>query len=159
VGDVVGGVTRHHSMGQRHRAIGADRQDPYQLAQVGPVVLVVTEGDRRSRLAAPSLPVGQAIVAGEGDGGGVVVQLGAVDLKGADRPEHHLGQQAGPIGVEEPVQAAPDPVVVEQFDPAVLETQKGRVITGGPLAQGVDRLVVDDQVANHHPQRRRWGQA
>ncbi len=117
VGDVVGDIARYHPMGDGHRAVGADGEDPHQLAQIGPVVLVVTEGDRGGGFAAPGSAVGLAMVAGEGDTGGVVVQLGAVDPKGPHRAQHHLGQKRGPIGVEEPVQAAADAIIVEQARP------------------------------------------
>ena len=159
MGDVVGDIARDHPVGDGHRPVGADGQDPHQLAQIGPVVLVVTEGNRGGRLAAPETAVRLAIVPGEGDAGGVVVQLGAVDPESPHRAQDHLGQQAGPIGVEEPVQAAADAIIVEQLDLAGVQTQKARIIRGGPLAERVDRLVVHDQVAHHHPQGGRWGQA
>ena len=112
MGYIVAGVAGEDPMGDGHRAVGADGEDPHQLAQVRPVVLVVTEGDRRGGLAAPGSAVPAAVGAGEGHGGGVVVQLGAVDPESPHRPQHHLRQQRGPIGVEETVQAAPDPIVV-----------------------------------------------
>jgi hypothetical protein len=42
------------------------------------------------------------------------VQLAAVDTERPHRIQHHLGQHRRPIGVEQPVEAAPEAVVVEQ---------------------------------------------
>jgi len=44
------------------------------------------------------------------------VHLGAVDAKGVHRVEHQSGEQAGPIRVEETLEATPDAVVVDQVD-------------------------------------------
>lgn len=77
-------------------------------------LVVVPEGDRRSGLAAPGTAGRRPVGAAEGDAGGVVVQLGAVDPEGPHRAHDHLGEQAGPVGVEEPLQDPPHPVIVEQ---------------------------------------------
>src|SRR5659263_518645 len=70
------------------RTVGGDGADEQQLLEVGTVVLVVTVADRRGRRAAPGPPVGRRVVAGHGDGGRVVVQLGDVDAEVADDSEH-----------------------------------------------------------------------
>ena len=52
----------------------------------------------------------------------------------------------------------PDPVVVDQTDLVGRQAQQGRVELLGPLTQRIQRPVVDQQVAHHHPDRRRRGQ-
>jgi hypothetical protein len=159
VGDVVVGVARLDPVGDGHRPVGAHRQDPHQLAEIWPVVLVVAEGHFRHHLAAPPPAAVGVVHAGEGNRGGVVVELGAVNPERSDHAEDHLGEQAGPVGVEEPAERAPDPVVVDGGDLVGLQAQQDGVVGGGPLAQGVDGLAVGDQVAHHHPQHRRRRQA
>jgi hypothetical protein len=75
------------------------------------------------------------------------VQLRAVGLELAHDPQHDLGEQARPIGVEEPVERATDPVVVERFHVAGEQLEQTGVIGGGPLRKGIDRLAVGDEVA------------
>jgi hypothetical protein len=145
---VIGGVARCHPVGDGHGPIGGDGQDPHQLAQVGPVVLVVAECDRSRRLAAPGAAVGAAVLPGEAHGGGVVVQLRAVDAEGPHGPQDNACEQRGSVGVEEPLQAAPHPVVVQQRNLARPEAQQRRRERGGPLAEGVDGLMVHDEVAH-----------
>jgi hypothetical protein len=113
VGAVVVGVAVLGPKRDRDGPISGHGQDPQQLLQVRPVVLVVSVGDRRGLLAAPGVARGAAVGAGEGDRGRVVVQLGELDVELAHRGQHDTGDQAGPIGVEEPVQHAPHPVVVQ----------------------------------------------
>ena len=57
---------------------------------------------------------------------------------------------------EQRLQGPPDPVVVEHVDLALGQPQQARVVAGGPLAQGVQRLATQHQVGHHDPDRGRW---
>ena len=56
---------------------------------------------------------GVVVRAREAGCGRVVVQLGAVDGKGAHGEEHGLGEAAGPVGLEEALERPSHPVVVK----------------------------------------------
>lgn len=89
------------------------------------------------------------------------MELAAVDVELAGHGHDDPGEQAGPIRVEEPFQGAPHPIVVQSLDIARERVEQSRVVAGGPFGQGVDRLAVGDQVADHHAQHdgRRQAQA
>jgi hypothetical protein len=150
VGDVVAGVAGLDPVGDRHGPVGGHGQDPQQLLEVGPVVLGVAKGDRRGGLAAPPPPIGGRVDAGELDRGGVVVQPRDVDAEAVHRVQHQPGRQAGPVGVEQPRQHPPDPVVVEQPHLALVQAEQGRVERCRPLLQRIHGLAVEYQVAHHH---------
>ncbi len=86
------------------------------MLQVRAKVVGVPSGRCWRRLAAPRGTGRQRIGAGQTDRSRVVVHLGAVDAKGVHRVEHQSGEQAGPIRVEETLEATPDAVVVDQVD-------------------------------------------
>jgi hypothetical protein len=159
MGDVVAGVAVDHAVRDRHRPIGGHGQDPHQLLEVRAVILVVPERDRRGGLPAAGPPVRARIPAGDGDAGGVVVQLRAVDPEPGHRVEHQPGQQRGAVRVEQPGQHPPHPVVVEQLRLALGQPQRARVERLGPPPQRVHRLPRQHQVAHQHPDRRRRGQS
>src|SRR5450759_793089 len=73
VGRVVTGVAVGEPVGQGHRAVGGDGQDPHQLFGVGAVVLGVPEGDRCGGLAATDGADGAPVSTVDRDGRGVVV--------------------------------------------------------------------------------------
>ena len=90
----MGFVVRHVAAGdleiQRNRAVPGHCEDVEQLLEVGPMVLVVTPGDRHPGLFAPLFFLGGiGVVTVEGDRGGVVVQLVEVHLELLD----HMGRQ------------------------------------------------------------------
>lgn len=86
------------------------------------------------------------------------MQLGGLDFEVADHRQDRLGDQARPVGVEEPVEGAADPVVVERFGVTRLEPEDRRVVGRRPLTQGVDRTVTGYEVAHHHLDYRCRGQ-
>jgi len=155
VGRVIDGVAVREPVGQRDRTVGADRQDPDQLLEVRSVILGVPERDHRGRLTAPAGADRVAVDAMHRDRRGVVVELAGVDGELADRAEHHRGQQAGPVGVEQRLQGPPDPVIVEPADLLGGQPEQRRVVTGGPLAQAVERLTAQHQVRHDQPDRGR----
>jgi len=87
------------------------------------------------------------------------VQPGDLDLEAADDREHRLGDEAGPVRVEQAVERAAHPVVVERRGVAGLEPEHGRVVGRQPLAERVDRPVAHHDVAHDHPDHRRRGEA
>lgn len=82
------------------------------------------------------------------------MQLGGVDAELGDHLEHQLGEQAGAVGVEEPVQRAADPVVVEDLGLARSQPEQTRGERGRPLCHGIERLASQEQVGHHEPDRR-----
>ena len=100
---VVVGVPVGEPVGDRDRAVGGDREDPYQLLQIRAVVLGVPVGDHRGGLASAGPPVGVPEDARDADRGGVVVQLGGIHGELGDHAQDELGKQAGPVGVEQRV--------------------------------------------------------
>ncbi|MGB8021216.1 MAG: hypothetical protein WCF04_08320 [Candidatus Nanopelagicales bacterium] len=158
MGRVVAGVAVGEAVGQRHRSVGADREDPHQLLQVGPVVLGVPVGDRDGGLSGTLRAVRVAVVAVQRHGCGVVVKSARVDVELADRAEHDRGQQAGPVGVEQRLQRPAHPVVVDHRHVSCGQPEQRRVVAGGPLAQDVERFPAQHQVRDHQPDRVRGGQ-
>ncbi len=120
--------------------------------------VVVAAAQRSRRLAAPGVAICTAVVAGHGDRGRVVVELGDLDAEVADHPQDRGGDHAGPIGVEETIEHAPHPVVVERPGLAGPETEHRRVMRRRPLADGVERTMGDHDVAHDHPDHRGGGQ-
>src|SRR5205823_6938462 len=86
------------------------------------------------------------VVAAEGDGGGVLVQLLQADVKIPDGAQDQGGQQAGTVGTSEVVQGPADAVVVEQADLAGLQPQVLGDAPGHPPGDGVQRLPGQQQV-------------
>ena len=81
------------------------------------------------------------------------MQLVQIDTKLADRPQDQLGQQGGPVGVEESVQGPPNPVIVEQPRLALFQADERRLSPGSPLRMGIDGLaVVEHDVAQQNAQ-------
>lgn len=86
------------------------------------------------------------------------MQLGGGDGELADHAQHRGGDQTGPVGVEQPVQHPPDPVVVQRSGLTRGEAEHGRGVPLRPLGQGIDRSMPDHDVADHHGDHRRRGQ-
>jgi hypothetical protein len=87
------------------------------------------------------------------------VQLGAVEVEVADDAEDGLGHEAGPVGVEEAVERASHPVVVERGGVFGGQPEQGGLVGGGPLSERVERPVGHDEVAHHQPDHRCRGKA
>ena len=94
--------------------VGGHAQDEQKLLEVGTVILVVTVGDQDRRLSANLSAVGCLVVARQGEGGGVVMQLVQVDVELSNRPQDKFRQEGRAVGVEEAVQGSAHPIVVEQ---------------------------------------------
>ena len=148
------GVAVPGAVVNRDRAVAGDGQREKDLLEVGPMVLVVAE-DRLDRgLAALLASVSLAIPAGDGDRGGVVVKTIEVDLEAVDRAQDDLGHERGALRVEQPVERAPDAVVVEARRLSLGQAEQRGLHAGGPFRVAVHRLaVVQDDIAQKHSQR------
>ncbi len=86
------------------------------------------------------------------------MQLGGLDVEVADHRQDRLGDQARPVGVEEPIQGPADPVVVEHFGVTRPKAEHAGVEGRRPLTECVDRTMTDHEVAHHHLDHRCRGQ-
>ena len=80
------------------------------------------------------------------------MQLVQRDAELADRVRHDRERQRGDVGVEEPVEAAADAVVVERRQLLRGQPEQSGGMPGGPLADAVEGLAGDQQVLDEHQQ-------
>jgi hypothetical protein len=78
------------------------------------------------------------------------VQLGGRDVEVGDHAQDRRGDQACPVGVEQLVEGAADPIVVEHFGVAGRDSEHAGVVGARPLTECVDRTVTHHEVAHHH---------
>jgi hypothetical protein len=78
------------------------------------------------------------------------VQLGEIDVEGADHTQHRLGDERCSIRVEQPIEHAPDPIVIQRLCVAGREPEQARLVDAGPLADPIERSVRDDDVGHQH---------
>jgi len=73
--------------------------------------------------------------------------------------QHELSQQRRAIGIEQPIQGAPEPIVAQVLH--LLDTDAEHAIgeTVHGLVLAVDRLALDDDRAQQHAQRAGMGDA
>jgi len=86
------------------------------------------------------------------------VQLGGVHPELGDHREHQLGEQAGPVGVEQLLGRPTDPIVVDDLDLAPRQTEQPGGERGGPLPESVERCAAQQQIGDHQAHRGRRGQ-
>ena len=109
----------------RHAAVLADRQRVEQLLQVGAVVLAVSPGDGRRGTALPMPFLPRLLIRSvERHGRRVVVQFVQADAELADDVPHHGQDHLGPGAGEQPIQAPPQPVVVQERHFIVPQVEK-----------------------------------
>lgn len=82
------------------------------------------------------------------------MQLVDVDVELPDHAQDGLGDQTGPVGVEEPIQHPAHPVVVQRASVPARQAEQGGLVARGPLTQGVDRSVTHHDVAHRHADHR-----
>lgn len=112
------------------------------MLDVGSVVLVVAVRDGDAEPPAQGPPaVGRLVVTVEGDGGGLVVEFVELDSELADRVRHDGQCERGDIGVEEPVEASADAIVVERRELRLGQSQQFRSMPRGPLADTIEGLA------------------
>jgi hypothetical protein len=154
-GDVGGRVLRAgvaDAMRQRHRLVGGYGEDPHKLLEIRPVLVGEPIGDGRGLLPAAPLAGGRGVEARELDRGGVVVKSRAVDVELHHRTKHEFVQHTGLIGVEQTPERPAHPVVVQVGDVGVAQSEPGPLATRCPVAQRVQRLMVDTDVPGHDEQ-------
>jgi hypothetical protein len=98
------------------------------------------------------LGLGGFVVPVEGDGRGVVVQLVEADVEFAHGAGDDAEGQCRDIGVEEAVEAAADPIVVERGELIVPQSQEFGLVPRRPLADAVEWRAGDQQVAQQDEQ-------
>ncbi len=86
----------------------------------------------------------------EGDGRRVVVQLVEVDAERAHRGGHDRERRRGEVGVDEPVEAAADAVVVEGRQSLRGQPAEPGGMAGGPPADARAGLAGAEQVRDEH---------
>ena len=109
---IVGGVAVVGLAVDWDRSVGGDGDPKEELFQIRAVVLVVAKGDSRR----PVELVGGGlvgIVATEGDGGGILVQLVESNVERADGSDSQSSQETGAVGETEVIEGAADTIVVE----------------------------------------------
>ena len=132
---------------QRDRAVPGHREDVEQLFEVRPMVLVVTPGDRQPRLLAPFLfQSGIGISTVQRNRGGVVVQLVEIDLELLDHMGRQCQDHGGDVTAEQPIETAPDAVVVERWQLGVGESECHRVEPGRPFPDAIQWLAGEEHV-------------
>jgi hypothetical protein len=151
MGDRVVGVAVGAAKRRRH-PLGGDAEDEQQLLQIRAVVLAETEGDRWRRASAQRPAAGRAVLAAERDRGRVVVQLLEGHPEALADGDHHLGEQRRTVGVEEPVQGVPDAVVRQALHLLGVDAKHPRREAVDRLVLAVDRLALDEDRAQQHPE-------
>jgi hypothetical protein len=150
---VVGGVAAPHAELHRHGAVAGDGEDVEQLLEVGAMVLVVAPGGGQPQPAPQGpLPIGGLVVAVEGDGGRVVVQLVELDLELADGMDDDGQGEGRDVGVEEAVEAAAGAIVVERSESGGGQAEELGDMACGPLTQPVEGLAGDEEVLEQQQQ-------
>jgi hypothetical protein len=70
----------------------------------------------------------------------------------ADRPDHDLGGDGGPVRVEEEVQGPREPVIVEKSSLPGSEAQEVGPVGSGPGGEAIERLPGEEEVPQEDPQ-------
>ena len=140
---IVGLIARIDLMHQRHRPVRRDRQTQNQLFEVGPVILVVAEGQGFRRLPA-------GIVAAESYRGGVLMDLRAVQPKGFDGAQGQVEEDVLVAAVVKTFQGLADAVVVQAGGFGCIQAQARFIQGRQPVGQGIQRHgggedIVDQQ--------------
>ena len=108
------------------------------MLEVGAMVLVVPPGGGQPQAASQlSLPIRTLVVAVEGDGGRVIVQLVQIDVELAHPVDDDRQGQGRDVGVEEAVEAAADAIVVERGQLSGTRPEELWDVPRGPLADPV----------------------
>ena len=153
VGRVVGDVPAGRAEMDGHAAVVADGEDVQELLQVRAMVLAVPPGDRQRLLVSTQRLLGRfGVGPEEGHGGGIIVQLVHSQGELPHDVANHLQHHCRPVAVEEDAQAASCAIVIERQHLLGGEPQRGGIVTGGPLAQTVDRFPGEEQVLHQQQQ-------
>jgi hypothetical protein len=144
---VVGDVAVIGLAMNRHSAIGADRDAEQELFQIGAMILIVAKGDVWRAVA-----LGDGILvlvsSGESHGGGVVMQLGKVDVKLLHSADDEGRQQTGAVGTIEAVEGAAETIVAETVGLLGLQAEMFRHAAAQPLGQRVQGPTCEQKVGD-----------
>src|SRR5208282_347727 len=150
-GGDMGFVVHHIAAGdleiERNRAVPGHREDEEQLLEVGPMVLVVTPGDRQPRSLAPFFFLGGfGIGTVQGYRGGVIVQLVQFNLELSNYVGRKGQDHGGDVALKQPIETAPGAVVVEGWELVVGEPECRGIEPRGPFPDAVERLAGEQRV-------------
>ena len=155
--DHVGGVAAGAAEVHRHATVGIGGQDEQQLLEVRAVVARVAVGDGRGLALAHAAATGGAVLAAQRDRGRVVVQLLQAHAEALSHRQYDLGEQRGAVGVEQPIERAPDAVVAQAIGLRGIDAEQPSGKAGRALLLAVDRLALDDDRAQQHAKCLRVG--
>ena len=131
----------------RHSTVLGDGEDEEQLLQIGPVVLVMSPGDRQPCLsAARQFLTGVGVLAEESHSRRIIVQFVQVHIELGDGVGRDRQGKRTTVALEQPVQATAHAIVVERTDLAGRKPQQVRIVLCRPLAHAVERLAAEQQV-------------
>lgn len=150
---IVGGVAVVGLAVDWDRSVGGDGDPKEELFQIRAVVLVVAKGDSRR----PVELVGGglvSIVATEGDGGGILVQLVEANVELADSSDDQSSQEAGAVGATEVIEGPADTVVVKGSELIGLQSEMFGHTTDSPGVQGVKGLAGQEKIGQEQVQDR-----
>ena len=139
---VIGGVATLDPELYGHGPITGDRENIKQLLEVGAVVLVVAVGDGQAEMPAEgAFVLGILVVAGEGHGGGVVVQFVELDAELAHGVCGDVEDERGDVGIEDAVEGSSHAVVVQRVELLGSHAEEFREVARGPLANAIEGLA------------------
>ena len=128
-------------------AVGAHREDPEELFEIGPMVLIVAERHDQRGPAPDQAAGGLGVLAVERQARGVVVQLLQRDRELLDHVHHEGGQQRVRVGIEQSIQGSAHAIVVEESDLLRAQSQEGGDPPPRPFPQPVERHAGQHEIA------------
>jgi hypothetical protein len=127
------------------------------LFEIGAVALVVTKGNPR-RSVRPGDGQSAGTVPREGDGRGVLVELGPSDGELLDRVPDQGRERAGSVGTLQMIGGTAEAVIVEQHGLPGQQAEGRRDTPRRPVGQGVRGLAGRQQVGDQQAQDGGGGQ-
>jgi hypothetical protein len=138
------------------RSVGGDGDPKEELLQIRAVVLVVAEGDPRRPVELVGCGL-LGVVATEGDGGGILVQLVEANVELADRSDDQSSQEAGAVGTVEVIEGPAETIVVERGQLIALQSEVFGYAAGSPGGEGVEGLAGQEEIRQKYIQDRSRG--
>lgn len=152
------GVAVARPIVDRHGPVGAHRQHEQELLKVRAMVCVAAVVNGQGPLAAQRATPRPPVLARQRDGRRVVMQLGQVHAEGRHRAHDHLREERRPVGVEQPIEGAPDLIIGERGHLGRPQPEQRRHGARGPLRLGVERHAPQQEVAHEDAQGRGRGE-
>lgn len=157
VNGIVGGVAIVGLGVDGHGTVGGDGDAVKQLLEIGAVILVVTEGNVWWPVRLPRIGL-VGVLAGDGNGGGILVDLPKFDGELANDTHDEYGEETGSVGSVEVIESSPDAIVVEQSNLLGEQSQVFGYASCGPFGKGIEWPSCDDEVGQKHSEGNRCGQ-